>query len=113
MDPAPKVVRRNIAYQIKDAGLEAVNGVYMRDGDFRGSPRYKQANATNPFYIRQGGSSNRGYGILYGAESAPGAWAYFCEASRNKQGIQQVPQEGWVCHGNCGAMDPPPIVVRF
>ena len=61
-----------------------------------------------PIYIRQGGSVNSGFGIHNGKESAPGAWAYFCEESRNKRGLQVVPESGWVTHGNLGARAPPP-----
>ena len=55
----------------------------------------RQTGASPPFFIRQGGSANSGYGILYGEESHPGAWAYFCEPSRDRKGLQLVPQAGF------------------
>lgn len=99
------------AYEVKGAGLKQVNGIYVRHGDYRGSPRYKQLNSSNPFYIRQGGSTNIGFGIS-GTNTEPEAtWLYFCEKSRNKKGLQLVPRDSWVCHGGLKAVAPGPTVV--
>jgi len=104
-------------YHVTGAGNPKFNGIYKRDGDYRGSPRYKLeagpiGEDPGPIYIRQGGSVNRGYGIHNGESSAPGAWAYFCEESRNKEGLQEVPETGWVTHGNIGARDPAPRAMK-
>ena len=100
---------------MKGAGLKEVNGIYVRDGNFRGSPRYKQINSStpeDPFYIRQGGNLHSGYGISRGAEKYAGHWAYFCEKSRGKKSIQFVPEDSWVSQGGLNAVEPSPTVVR-
>ena len=90
------------------AGSAEFNGVYRRDGSYRDSPRYKHETAD--IYLRQGGTANSGFGILAGRERAPGGWSYFCEESRDRKGLQVVPDGGWTCKGGQDAQKPPPTV---
>ena len=102
------------AYIVSGAGNQRFNGTYERAGEFRNSPRYRHSTDPAGLYLRQGGNlgGNLGYGILGGEESFPGAWAYFCEPSRDKSGLQEVPSDGWVCLGGMDAEKPSPQVTR-
>ena len=96
------------AYVVSGAGSAQFNGVYRRDESFNGAPRYKHETAD--IYLRQGGSANSGFGISAGREGFPGAWPYFCEESRDRKGLQVVPDGGWTCTGGQDAQKPPPSV---